>query len=139
MSLISLCLRIGKPPLLQVMAWLMEKEEPQTHDCGVLRMSHPYRRCSASLNSPLFKKKPCSSIGVTVSQDDAPFSLARAICLFWSIERTLLSSFAWQMSLKRFELLMFFLASSVSSRLTDPFRFWAVMRFTCGLVRVTEA
>ena len=103
-------------------------------------MSHPYRRCSASLNSPLFNKKPCSSIiGVAASQDDAHFSLARAIWLFWSIDRTLLSSFAWQMSLRRFALLIFLLASSVSSGLTDPSRCWAVMWFTCGVVRITEA
>ncbi len=43
------------------------------------------------------------------------------------------------MSLSRFAFLMFFLASLISSSDTDPSWLWAVIKFTMGVVIVTEA
>ena len=74
-------------------------------------MSHPYLRCRASLNSPLFKENPCSSIGMTVNHDEEPFSLAREINLLCVLERKTSRSFARLIYFKRFEFLMFFLES----------------------------
>ena len=46
-----------------------------------------YRRERASLKAPLWSAKPCSSMGRAVSQEEAPFSLARVTtgCSFFTL------------------------------------------------------
>ena len=38
----------GEPPLLQVIAWLIENTESQMHECGTFVKSQPYHMCKAS-------------------------------------------------------------------------------------------
>ncbi len=57
--------------------------------------NHNYLSASASWNAPLWRVKPCSSIGRVVSQLDAPFSDARAIALFRELGRDALRVEAW--------------------------------------------
>ena len=45
---------------------------PQLHEGGVLLRFHPYLRHSASRNSSLCRKNPCSVTGKTVSHADDP-------------------------------------------------------------------
>ena len=44
---------------------------------------HPYRMQRVSLNASLCERKPDSDIGIAVSQDEAPFSLAYFIVRLW--------------------------------------------------------
>ena len=67
----------GKPPVGQHSAWSMEKGLLQLQLVGRLGGDQLYRSEMASLNAPLCKAKPCSSIGSAVSQKEALFSLAR--------------------------------------------------------------
>ena len=60
----------------QIIALSTVNFAPQLHVWGMLFGFHPYRKLSASLNSPLCRRKPCSSSGSTDSHDDDPFSLA---------------------------------------------------------------
>ena len=121
MSLISLCLRITS----------------LTGQCMVNREGGTtYARLRSILYVPAIVKVECVpefsfvqeeamlfTIGKTISQEEDPFSFARAIFLFLSVERTLSSSLARQTSLRRFEFLIFLLAFSIRSMGTEPFRF----------------
>ena len=75
---------IMKPPRLLSMAWSTLKTLPHTQIDGLSAISQSYLSFRASRNSPLFRVKPISSIGMTVSQLDAPFSEASssACCVF---------------------------------------------------------
>ena len=75
-SLSSLWRCIMKPPRLQTMAWSTLKTSPHTQVDCLSAISQSYLSFRASRNSPLFRVKPISSIGMTVSQLDAPFSEA---------------------------------------------------------------
>ncbi len=66
-SLISLCLRAGKPPRGQLRAWSTVKMLPQIHSAAKHDGRHPYRKQIASLKAPLWRAKPCSAIGKVVS------------------------------------------------------------------------
>ena len=70
-SLISLCLRIGKPPRGQDRACSTEKDVPHSQLDGVLLGGQPYLRAIASRKSPLCKANPNSLIGSVVSQLEA--------------------------------------------------------------------
>ena len=84
MSLSSLCLIIGKPPKLQIMAWSTSKGAPHAQDDGKLLSCQPYRRATASLKAPLWSAKPWLDIGSTFSHIEAPFSLehSTSLCFF---------------------------------------------------------
>ena len=56
-----------------------EKGLPQAQFTGTCAGSQPYLREMASLNALLRRVKPCSSIGRTVSQLEAPFSFDKSI------------------------------------------------------------
>ena len=75
-SRISLWRMIGKPPLGHERTCSTVKEEPHTQWRGMLDGNQPYRSARASLNAPLCKQKPNSSMGREVNQFEAPFSLA---------------------------------------------------------------
>ena len=75
-SQISLWRMVGIPPIWHVIGWSTKKEVPQLHERGVLLRFHPYLRHSASRNSPLCRKNPCSVTAKTVSHPDDPFSWA---------------------------------------------------------------
>ena len=77
-SLSSLCLIEGNPPLGQERACCTENEWPHTQFVGICDGGQPYRRAMASRNAVLWSAKPCSSNGNAVSQLEAPFSLARS-------------------------------------------------------------
>ena len=74
MFLSSLCLRIGKPPWLQLRACSTLNCFPHAQVVGNLSGFHPYLRHSPSRNAPLWRLNPCSTIGRIVSQWEAPFS-----------------------------------------------------------------
>ena len=74
-SLTSLCRRMGKVPLGQFRAWLMEKALPHSHLVSNFLGIHPYLRHKASRNAPLWSTNPWRSSGNAVSQFDAPLSL----------------------------------------------------------------
>ena len=87
-SRISLYLIVGKPPLAQESACSTVKLLPHSHFRGCLDGVQPYRRASASWKGDVCKEKPWSLRGRTVSQVEAPFSLARSIALCsWSGRR----------------------------------------------------
>ena len=75
-SLTSLWCTVGNPPVGQFRAWSVLKGLPQMHWEGSLSRAHPYLGASASLNAPLWMAKPWCRSGMTVSQLEAPFSLA---------------------------------------------------------------
>ena len=54
---------------------------PQSQVDAVYSGSQLYRSVRASRKAPLWRVKPNSSISMDVSQDEAPFSQARSICL----------------------------------------------------------
>ena len=56
-SLISLCLRTGKPPRGQLRAWSTVKMLPQTHSAAKREGRHPYRKQIASLKASLWRAK----------------------------------------------------------------------------------
>ena len=78
-SLSSLCLIEGNPPLGQERACCTEKEWPQTQFVGICNGGQPYQRAMASRNAVLWSANPYSSSGKAVSQLEAPFSLARSV------------------------------------------------------------
>ena len=77
-SRISLCLWIGKPPILHAIAWLTETAPPHAPRSGRCCRCQSYRSASASLNAPLCKNNTWSSTGMAVSHDDVPFSCRRS-------------------------------------------------------------
>ncbi len=85
MSRISLWRIVGKPPMWQIIAWSTEKFAPQLHLLGMLLSCQLYLRRRASLKSPLCNWKPCVPMGRTDSHDEAPFSLAKIICVMFQI------------------------------------------------------
>jgi hypothetical protein len=98
-SLAVLCLSVGRPPLLQVIAWSTENTVPQQHLLCTPEILQPYRKHSASRNAPLCRKKPCSSWGIVVTLADAPFSDAHSMSqhAFWIIDvSTLLAVACWR-------------------------------------------
>ena len=92
-SLVSLCLAIGSPPEGYVVAWSVEKAFPHLQWWGTFFICHPYRKLSASRNSPLLKLKPWSFNGKTDNHDDEPFSPSRSIILCFGGDR--LSLISW--------------------------------------------
>ena len=58
----SLCQRVGKAPLGQFRAWLMEKAPPHSHLAGSFSGSHPYLKHKASRNAPLGSTNPWQPI-----------------------------------------------------------------------------
>ena len=78
MSLISLCLWAGNPPLAQDNAWSTEKACPHLYFDGSLGGDQPWRNANASWKADLCKVNPCSARGRTVSHVEALFSTARA-------------------------------------------------------------
>ena len=66
MSLTSLCLMAGKPPVLQSMLDT-ELLSPQLQRDGELWIRQPYLSEKLSLNAAFDKVKPCSSMGRAVS------------------------------------------------------------------------
>ena len=72
---------MGNPPLRHERACSTVKEDPHSQWRGMLEGVHPYMYFSAraSLNAPLCRQKPNSSMGKEVSQFDAPFSLASSM------------------------------------------------------------
>ena len=64
-----------KNSFLRFIAWFKSKLLPLGHLGGKLETFLLYRSAFTSRNSFLFKSKPCSFKGNTVSQLDAPFSL----------------------------------------------------------------
>ena len=77
----------GKSPLLQERACPTEKEDPHSQFVGDLDGVHPYRKARASEKAPLWRLKPCSSMGSVVNQLEAPFSSARISALLIDAER----------------------------------------------------
>ena len=75
-SRISLCRKVGKPPFLQDRACSTVKVLSQSHFEGRLDGVHPYLRARASWKAALCSVNPWSLRGRTVSQVEAPFSLA---------------------------------------------------------------
>ena len=75
-SRISLCRKVGKPPLLQDRACSTVRVLSQSHFGGRLDGVHPYLRARASWKAALCSVNPWSLRGRTVSQVEAPFSLA---------------------------------------------------------------
>ena len=92
-SLVSLSLAVGSPPEGHVMAWSVEKAFPHLQWWGTFFICHPYRKLSASRNSPLFKLNPWSFNGNTDNYDDEPFSSSRSISLCFGGDR--LSLISW--------------------------------------------
>ena len=86
-SRISLWRMIGKPPLGHERTCSTVNEEPHTQWRGMLEGNQPYRSARASLNAPLCKQKPNSSMGREVSQFEAPFSLASSMARLLEVER----------------------------------------------------
>ena len=76
-SRISLCLMQGKPPLAHESVCSTVKQLPHLHLSGRFEGDHSYRRAMASWKAALCSEKPCSLRGRTVSQVEAPFSLAK--------------------------------------------------------------
>jgi hypothetical protein len=85
MSLILLCLLMVKPPWLQLIACSALNALPQMQWLGRCFGLQPYLRHRASRNSPLFRANPCSSMGLTDNQVDAPFSFASVTDLCWGM------------------------------------------------------
>ena len=77
-SRISLCLCMGKLPILHAIAWLTEKAPPHVQRPGTCCRCQPYRSASASRNAPLCKSKSWSSTGMAVGHDDVLFSCRRS-------------------------------------------------------------
>ena len=73
-SLTSLCLTAGKPPVLQVRACSTLNGCPQLQWDGEFWSGQPYLSERLSLQAALCRANPCSSMGSAVSQVDAPFS-----------------------------------------------------------------
>ena len=73
LSLPSLCLTAGKPPVLQVKVCSILNGCPQLQWDGKLWSGHPYLRERLALKAALCKAKLCSSMGSAVSQVEAPF------------------------------------------------------------------
>ena len=63
-ALISLCLIITKPPLLQLKAWPTSLFLPHAHMLGIASGFHPYRRARASRKALLWRANPCSCSNV---------------------------------------------------------------------------
>ena len=83
-SVISLCLAIGRPPSEHIKAWSVEnveKDFPHLQWWGIFRSCLPYRKLNASRNSPLFKLNPWSCSGNTVNHDEDPSSQSKSIIL----------------------------------------------------------
>ena len=79
MSLTSLCLTAGKPPVLHVKACSTLNCCPQLQWDGELWTGQPYLSARLSLNAAFGSTKPCSLMGSAVSQVDAPFSWKSSI------------------------------------------------------------
>ena len=73
-SLMLLCLRVGKPPLLQDKACSTVNLLRHTHSVGSSLGIQPYRRAIASQKAPLCKLKLNSLSGNVLSQEEALFS-----------------------------------------------------------------
>ena len=74
MSLTSLCLIDGYPPVGHDRACAMLNAWPQLQCDGEFLIAQPYRRERASRNAVLWRAKPWLSMGSAVSHVDAPFS-----------------------------------------------------------------
>jgi len=75
MSLTSLCLIEGKPPVgHDKHAWSILNEWPQLHWGGWLFRGQLYLRHKTSLKADLWRVKPWFSMGRAISHIDAPFS-----------------------------------------------------------------
>ena len=81
------CLWVTKPPFLQHKAWSTEKFCSHAHFCGRSFRRILYLRRMASLNSSLFRLKPCSSNGITFSHELAPLSRVCSTCISVSAGR----------------------------------------------------
>ena len=81
-SRISLWRMMGNPPLGHESTCSTVKVEPHSQWRGTLDGGHPYLRARASLNAPLCRQNPNSSMGREVNQFEAPFSLASSMVLF---------------------------------------------------------
>ena len=79
MSLMSLCLSVGRPPREQLKACSTVRFFPHTQWEGKCDSCQPYLRHNASLKAPLCTLKPCSTKGIIHSQPDVPFSLQKSI------------------------------------------------------------
>ena len=67
MSRMSLCLKMGKPPCRQIIAWSVEKGVPHIQCCGVLFSCHPYRKLrneAGQLHQFLELAELCLQVGV---------------------------------------------------------------------------
>ena len=129
-----------KPSLLQVSAWSVEKEELQRQNCRAFHRSQPEWWCMHPWILLYSRRSHALRWARQLAQRKIPFLLQGQFnFLFWSVERALSRSLARRTSLRHFEFLMFLFASSICSRVTEPFRFWAANKSTRGVVRVTEA
>ena len=124
-SRISLCLMMTYPPLAQLRAWLVSLCFPQMQILGIPCGLHPYLRARASRNAPLCNTTPCSSIGITVSHADAPFSCTSSTAFFmvegsWSpISAAIL--FFWFLFFSVMSLLALSCFASIRSSFPPPF------------------
>ena len=98
MFLSSLCRMIGKPPRLQLRVCSTLNCFPYLHALGILSSFHPYLRHTPSQNAPLWRLNPCSVIGRTASQWEAPFSWERIIACFCGASRVCVSRSASPLS-----------------------------------------
>ena len=75
----SLWQMVSKPPTLQSSPFVMLYCWPQGHIAGKPFKRLPYLKLKASLNSPLFRAKPNSVKGNTLSHEEAPGIFASCI------------------------------------------------------------
>ena len=78
-SLTSLCLAIGKPPLGQERACPTDIPAPQAQCVGRLAGVQPYLRARASRKAPLWRVRPYCSKGRADNQLEDPFSWANSM------------------------------------------------------------
>ena len=130
-SQIVSCLWGIKPPILHYNAWLTVKISPQTQLLRRLGRGRQERKQRESLNSYLFKSRPCSSTGTAFSHELAPLFLV--CCTPWTRfgnnDSSILSirDFAAALLLA---LISRFL-SSISSR-AEMVELWVTIALICG-------
>ena len=61
--------------------WSVSKLSPHTHTAGLSGIDQSYLKCNGARNSLLFRSKPISFRGITLSQLDEPFSCDNSIAL----------------------------------------------------------
>ena len=78
--LISLCRKVGEPPLLQERVCLTKKGLLHTHFTGTSLFNQPYRMVRTSQRT-----KPCSRIGREFTQEEAPSCCTNSRAWFRSL------------------------------------------------------